>query len=267
MRRLLCNAILLLMAMTMTFTPSTTMALATEIPDSAKDFDGHSYEVYNIGETWENAEQYCEKLGGHLLTITSSEEQKFIQTLIKDEAKDYYWLGYLKNDASGKYEWITNESSNYTNWQSGQPNNYQGKEKYGCIFKSNGRWFDNWNNDVESSWLYKTKSGFICEWDGSENQDLTNPGTVDLTGAVKASSTSIKLTWKQVKNAEGYVIYMKTNKGIYKKIKNIKSGETLTYTKVDLDPGNTYSFMIRAYKSVLDDKIFGALSNKRSVKL
>ncbi|MBO7475296.1 MAG: hypothetical protein J6U00_15065, partial [Ruminococcus sp.] len=37
--------------------------------------DPDNYKVFNEGMTWTEAEAYCEGLGGHLVTITSAQEQ------------------------------------------------------------------------------------------------------------------------------------------------------------------------------------------------
>ena len=41
----------------------------------------HRYQVFDTSMRWTEAEEYCESLGGHLVTITSEEEQKFIECL------------------------------------------------------------------------------------------------------------------------------------------------------------------------------------------
>ena len=48
------------------------------------------------------------------------------------------------------------------------------------------------------------------------------------------SSTSVKLKWKKVSGADGYVIYQKKSDGKYSKIKTITSGKTTSYTKKSL---------------------------------
>ena len=42
-------------------------------------FGGHTYAVYEQVMDWDAARQYCESMGGHLVTITSAEEQRFLE--------------------------------------------------------------------------------------------------------------------------------------------------------------------------------------------
>ena len=61
-------------------------------------FNGSTYEVFEEGMTWTEAEEYCENLGGHLVVISSEEEQKFVSGLLSSRL-EYYWIGgqYYRN--------------------------------------------------------------------------------------------------------------------------------------------------------------------------
>jgi len=92
------------------------------------------------------------------------------------------------------------------------------------------------------------------------------PKSVKIT-AEKAKS--LKVTWKKVKGASTYRVYMAkknmvTGKiGKYKKIKTIKAKATLTkytYTKKKLKAGTKYYFKIRAYKGKTKGKLTKAKS-------
>ena len=62
---------------------------------------------------------------------------------------------------------------------------------------------------------------------------------------------SVKLTWKKISGASGYKIYRSTSAdGTYKRVKNITSASTLTYTDSGLTAGTTYYYKIRAYRTV-----------------
>ncbi|RHS97419.1 hypothetical protein DW903_18740 [Ruminococcus sp. AM42-10AC] len=41
-------------------------------------WNGHYYTIYDSSMDWESAKKYCKKQGGHLVTITSKEEQEKI---------------------------------------------------------------------------------------------------------------------------------------------------------------------------------------------
>ena len=70
------------------------------------------------------------------------------------------------------------------------------------------------------------------------------------------SNSKIKLTWKKVKRASGYTVYMREN-GKYKKVANCKSN---TYTVKKLPNASRKYFKVRAYKTVKGKKVYGAYS-------
>ncbi|MGN0312257.1 MAG: hypothetical protein ACI4CC_05720 [Lachnospiraceae bacterium] len=68
----------------------------------------------------------------------------------------------------------------------------------------------------------------------------------------KATSKSITLKWNQVKDADGYRIWIKdcSSGKSGKLLKNIGSGKTVSYTALNLKSGKCYRFTIYAYKMV-----------------
>ena len=149
-----------------------------QIPDDATYFNGHAYKVFERSMTWLNAKTYCESLGGHLATITSQDEQNYLESIINNGKKYQYWLGATDAYVEGDWYWITGEAWVYTNWDIEQPDNGQGLgEDYLQIYnqlnphvKGSSRYM--WN-DVTINNVYKNETdfflleyiGFICEWD------------------------------------------------------------------------------------------------------
>lgn len=77
---------------------------------------------------------------------------------------------------------------------------------------------------------------------------------------VKASKTSNKLTWSKVKDADGYYVYAakcntKNKKYSLKKVKEIKSAKTVTYTHKKLKKNTWYKYQVAAYKKVNGKKV------------
>ena len=138
-------------------------------------FNGHRYQVFNRDMNWDAAKRYCDALGGHLVTIDSEKEQKFLEQLLQtDGIKNSYWLGGYKNSKK-EWVWVTGIRMNYTNWAQGQPDNWTKREdKLMCYRNSNipgvsrlGTW-----NDIQSdgecngeSFFGSKNFGLICEWD------------------------------------------------------------------------------------------------------
>ena len=48
---------------------------------------GHKYTLFDASATWEEANEYCQAQGGHLMTVTSSEEQEVLENLLKKGEK------------------------------------------------------------------------------------------------------------------------------------------------------------------------------------
>ncbi len=94
----------------------------------------------------------------------------------------------------------------------------------------------------------------------------TKPAKVKLSSVTATSSTSIKIKWKKVSGADGYVIYQKTGSGSYKKIKTITSGKTTSYTKKKLSANKKYTYKIKAYKKIGSKRIYSGYSVSKSVK-
>ena len=92
-------------------------------------YNGHTYGICSVsGYDWDSAEDICEALGGHLVTINDSDEQCFIEEkLLSKGTKNSYWIG--GQYTSSGWRWLTGEDfSAYTKWTPTQPDNYLGQE-------------------------------------------------------------------------------------------------------------------------------------------
>ncbi len=115
-------------------------------------YEGHQYMLFSRGLSWTAAKSACEALGGHLVTITSEEENAFVHTLASG---NQIWLGANDVDAEGTFVWVTGESMVYTNWNPGEPNNNNGDGDYMRMFEAGS-----WDDCPAATNLY-----YICEWD------------------------------------------------------------------------------------------------------
>jgi len=145
------------------------------------EYNEHYYQVFNIGLTWQEAKVYCEKMGGHLVAITSQEEQDFVYELISNKEKDFYWLGATYDrDESNKWSWITDEVWHYSNWAPWEPNDNFGREWCLMMYREydaeNKRYYPGkWNDTISETTLYGAERyGFICEWDSIVGDHFVN---------------------------------------------------------------------------------------------
>ena len=78
----------------------------------AAEFRGHRYLFIPRFMYWDDARAFCEKLGGHLLTITTPEEDAFIASLF--EGGCFFWMGLVVGERGP--EWVTGEPFTYKNF-------------------------------------------------------------------------------------------------------------------------------------------------------
>ncbi len=123
--------------------------------------NGHYYEGFDASVIWSEANNLAKALGGHLVTITSDAENRWV---FDNVGKIGYFLGATDALEEGKWTWITNEEWVYDRWASGEPNNYGGNENFLTYHNTPYAW-----NDIPGN--HKAK-GFIVEYenDGSSTQ-------------------------------------------------------------------------------------------------
>lgn len=107
-------------------------------------FKGHKYELYNESMTWESAKLFCEKKGGHLVTISDEKENEFVNGMrCRNLSTDYQqsiWLGGSDTANEGTWSWITGEPFTYSNWEPNEPNG--GTSQNYLQMYSSGNWDD-----------------------------------------------------------------------------------------------------------------------------
>lgn len=78
----------------------------------------------------------------------------------------------------------------------------------------------------------------------------------------------VRITWKKVKNADGYQVYRATKKnGKYKLVKVVKGNKKVSYTNTKLKKNKKYYYKVRAYRTVKGKKVYGAFSSKKSISI
>ena len=125
-------------------------------PIATSSYNGHKYEYYENSLTWDQAYKFCERKGGHLVTITSENENDCVSKLAP---KYSGWAGGRTFDAETWF-WITCEPFDYQNWNEGEPNNGRGQEDALEIYLSDSDYLGKWN-DFSSS----NRAHFICEYE------------------------------------------------------------------------------------------------------
>ena len=128
---------------------------------NAYQYNGHYYALIPIGLNWENAERYCESIGGHLVTVGSEAENHFIAQLRKIYSpSNDIWLGGSDAEQEGVWKWVTGEAFGYTAWHSGEPNGGSSVNYLQLYNKFAGDTLTSWADESGSRTCY-----FVCEWD------------------------------------------------------------------------------------------------------
>ncbi|MEW6157554.1 MAG: FG-GAP-like repeat-containing protein, partial [Verrucomicrobiota bacterium] len=101
-------------------------------------YNGHVYFATSSSKTWVSAEAEAQGLGGHLVTINDAAENEWVRQNFNYLST--VWIGFNDQAAEGTFVWASGESSDFTNWQGGEPNN-SGDEDFASMYTS-GAWND-----------------------------------------------------------------------------------------------------------------------------
>ncbi len=134
-----------------------------EITRDAKIFNGHAYLLVRGAITLDDGQRAAQALGGHLVTITSKEENDFLLREFmtgKDAPREILLGAEKRNGTEGGWHgwhWVTGEDWPYTNWAdtaaSARP---EAGQHVGLHAMGNA-----------SSWWYTTgpRQAIIIEWE------------------------------------------------------------------------------------------------------
>ncbi len=187
-------------------------------------YNGNYYQIWDRSMTWTQAKAFCEERDGHLLTITSAEEQAFIETmLISYGTKKQYWLGAYRN--GNDYVWITDEVFAYSNWDFKEPNiksDGAERESYAQLYNERNpspntpyskrfKWNDIFEDNVypgETNFFDTCYVGLICEFEGRipgvSSTVETKPAEKTIKIKAKAADDPLFAKWR--KDLEGFTV-------------------------------------------------------------
>lgn len=143
-------------------------------------FNNSRYEIIlSKGITWDSAKAAAEAAGGHLVTITSAEENNFIKNNLFNGLEKAYWLGASQDGDNNKkrptsnWSWVTGETWSFTDWSNSEPNN---AGNYNEIHLSADSRYDfSWND--EDTAVSSMINGYVLEIN-------LNPAATPLPGAI-----------------------------------------------------------------------------------
>lgn len=128
-------------------------------------FFGHKYAIYDSnGISWAKAQSDCRKKGGHLMTINSPFEFNYLNsTLSSGRNGGLYWLG--ASGGSGKWKWVTGESTSYARTISVSGYTMDNCENYFSALGNCLAYCPALAYLSEGFPSYSNIKGYICEWE------------------------------------------------------------------------------------------------------
>lgn len=133
----------------------------------------HTYQVYEGDLSWQEAEDFCRSIGGHLVSIRNDREKDYVLRLTEASQRDNFWIGLYRSDQD-QWTWTDGSAYTFSCWDDKQPDNYQNMERY-ARFPNKDLYYTNWT-------AAKGKWNDTCG-DGDEVAPLSSFGFVcELTG-------------------------------------------------------------------------------------
>ncbi|MEL6262526.1 MAG: NF038122 family metalloprotease [Cyanobacteria bacterium J06626_6] len=108
-------------------------------------YNGSLYLLTDSEMSWEAAQLEAVRLGGNLVTLNNAAEENWIKSTFGNATM---WTGLNDVRQEGEYEWASGESSSYTNWSYGNPDNWYNQDYVVMNYQgynTAGQWSDEYN--------------------------------------------------------------------------------------------------------------------------
>lgn len=186
-----------------------------------KEFNGRSlfhsnYTVVQSADiTWSDAKAAAQAAGGHLATITSPGEQNAVLAQIGGGVSGDTWIGAQQPPGSVEpdqgYAWVTGEPFLYTNWGSGQPDDFTGQDS--ALLHPAGVWddkADDGHGGTVDAYLLETGPELVINGDGDTIKLETNgipylTDNISSESAARTALTNVKSAISEIARQRGTV--------------------------------------------------------------
>jgi hypothetical protein len=118
----------------------------------------HPYLFCQSATDWATASLACQAVGYHLVTLSSSDENTWVDDTADTYSTEKWWTGMNDLTTEGSWGWADGSAVPYTNWSSGEPNDAGGDEDCGQLNRFHP--IPTWNDEPCSS-----PFRYICEYE------------------------------------------------------------------------------------------------------
>lgn len=128
--------------------------------------------------SWEEAQERCEEMGGHLAYVTCEEDMDAILAQLEGKDLKYVWLGgtsTINSDDEVETEWLNGESLDYVDdnglWYGYEPSGKDWTdpntplEPYIMLWNVDGYWSFNDNSNRVLDFYKTYRIGYVCQID------------------------------------------------------------------------------------------------------
>lgn len=169
---------------------------------------------------WKVSEDACQSGGGHLASITTAAENKFVNSLFTGAT----WIGIYEPGDENERVWSDGKAVNYTNWAVNEPNN--GMNNQDCVQMNGGKWFDIKCN---------RNRAYVCEIDATQAPTpvfyTATPATTVSPPASKTVTTAATTTTPEVATTTGSVTTTRAAPASATAVATMTAAATVTTTE------------------------------------
>ena len=188
---------------------------------------------------------------GHLATITSNEENRWIMENT-GVGEDQVWIGGIQEVPNGgpdsDWRWITGEPWEFTNWNSGEPNDAGEDEFYLIIWDPSGTW----NDELSDS----NQPGYVVEFPFSSPPEAANIPSKRLFRRAMEVMNGLESF-----RMEGYFVEKHPRGEFEMSFEGERSGESAKLTELSRDKDHESRYeriLVPPYVYISDDQEEGA---------
>ncbi|MDC8003310.1 HYR domain-containing protein [Aureisphaera galaxeae] len=154
-------------------------------------YNGMAYYLSDGTSNAPNAFTSAEAQNGFAATITSQDHNDWLRQALDAQGAGQVIIGFTDRVTEGTFEWHSGDTSTYTNWRSGEPNDAGAGEDY-TVIRPDGEWNDI-NSTVTRQYVIEV-AGFPMTQtaglpSGSEFPVGTTTNTFEITDAAGNTST------------------------------------------------------------------------------